>query len=368
MPKKVKKIIFSIVFYLFLVSPYLIRGADSSYTFTEIGSIAPTKDIIQLICSDDLAFLSEINTGLGVYNITNPSDCPQLDSYPLSFVHDIALDFERKLVFITASTGVNIFDFSDPNDISLISSYLNYTTSTFLQLKGELLFIGAEDSGLQVVNVTDPSAPEMISKWEDDVGHVGPLYVLDNYIFVGTRLPNVNAPPTILDLKVLDISDPVNITFVGVVDTGAGYEGGVPKAHIDDMVFLNDYDAGLKILNFTDPTDISVIGVYSDGGSFNDVELVSNNILYLADDGEGLKEVDYSDPENPFLVDSYSHEWRTIRIIVQENRIYLATLAGGVRILTKDNNTSETTSYSFCILSSILVASYLLHKKRKNTS
>jgi len=367
MSKKIKIFIFFMIFSLFCIKSFLVIGTNTTYSFSEIGSIATTSSIISMDCLDnELAFLAEINRGLTIYNITNPSNCIELDYHPLSFVHDIALDFERKLVYITASTGVNIFDYSDPNELTLLSTYLNYTTSTFIQLKGELLFIGAEDRGLQIVNVTNPNEPVMIGNWKDSIGHVGPLYIIGNYVFAGIRIPNINAPPTIIDLKILDISDPTNITLVSIVDTGGGYDGGAPKAHTDDVVYLNDYDEGLKILNFTDPSDVSVIGIYSDGGSFNDLELINDDIVYLADDGEGLKVIDCSDPENLFLVDSYQHQWRTIRVVTKENRVYLATLSGGVRILSAEIKTRKAEINPMFIVSGLAITSIiLLLKKRK---
>jgi hypothetical protein len=288
-----------------------------------------------------------------------------MDYHPLSFVHDVALDVERKLVFITASTGVNIFDFSDPNELSLISIYINYTTSTFIQLEGVLLYVGAEERGLQIVNVTDPYEPILIGYWNDSIGHVGPMYVLDNYAFVGTRLPNIDGPPTVLDLKVLDISDPTNITYVSTVDTGEGYDGGAPRAHNNNLVYFNDHDNGLKILNFTDPNDVKVIGTYSDGGSYNDIELINQDILYLTDDYEGLKVINCSNPEEPCLISFYKQSWRTIRVLVQDERVYVSTFGGGVRILSSEIETRKTEVNLLFIISGLTMATLILLGKRK---
>ncbi|MFX0004155.1 MAG: LVIVD repeat-containing protein [Candidatus Hodarchaeota archaeon] len=359
-----------IIFNSLFINQISVMGLEYTSTFTEIGSIASGRDIINMrLIENDLAFLVEITRGLAIYNITNPANCYELDYHPLSFVHDIELDLERKLVYITALNGVNIFNFSNPNQLELLSVYLNYTSSTFIQLKGELLFIGAEDQGLQIVNVTDPYNPIMIDKWVDGVGHVGPVYILDNYAFVGIRIPNTSGPPTPIDLKLLDISDPKNITFISIIDTGEGYRGGAPKAHYQDLVYFNDYDNGLKILNFSDPFNITVLGIYFDGGSINDLKLINNKIAFLADDYEGLKIINCSDPKNPFKIGSYSHQWRTIRVAVKNESVYLATLGGGVRILTTGIITNEIPIYPIFIFCNLLIGSlillYTIKKKNK---
>ncbi len=368
MQKKIIKLFGFIIFTSLFLNPISIKAIDYSSTFTEIGSIAPESDIINMrLIDNDLAFLAEINRGLTIYNITNPRNSLELDHYSLSFVHDIDLNIERKLVYITASTGVNIFNFSNPNQLELLSVYLNYSTSTYIQLKGELLFVGAEEHGLQIVNVTDPNNPIMLDNWIDGVGHVGPVYVLNDFAFVGIRIPNINGPPTPIDLKLLDISDPKNITFISTVDTDEEYAGGAPKAHNQDLVYLNDYDNGLKILNFSDPMNITVLGIYFDGGSINDVKLVDNEIACLADDGEGLKFTNCSDPENPIKIGSYNHQWRTLRVAVKDDIVYLATLGGGVRILTTGVITNAIPIHPLLICCSLIIAYvFLLYRIIRN--
>ena len=368
MQKKTIKSLFFIIFSLLSVNSISIMGIDYSASFTEIGSIAPGADIINMrFIDNDLAFLVETYRGVAIYNITDVNNCFELDVYSLTFAHDIELDLERKLVYITASNGVNIFNFSNPNQLELLSVYLNYTSSTYIQLKGELLFVGAEDRGLQIVNVTDPNNPVMLDNWVDGVNHVGPVYVLDDFAFVGIRIPNVSGPPTHIDLKLLDISDPKNITYLSTVDTGEGYDGGAPKAHYQNLVYFNDYTNGLKILNYSDHLNITVLGTYFDGGSINDVELIDNEISFLADDGEGLKVINCSDPENPVKIGSYNHQWRTIRAAVKDERVYLATLGGGVRILTTGIITNAIPIHPLLICCSLtIVYIFLLYRMMRN--
>ncbi|NHJ47752.1 MAG: hypothetical protein FK733_08190 [Asgard group archaeon] len=367
MKNKTKRIFFLIVSCSFLLSNInLVWGLTSCCSFTEIGSFSSTRSIIAMDYIDNnLGFLSEIDRGLAIYDISNPSNCIELDYFPLSFVHDVKLDIDREIVYITASSGVNILNYSNPNELELLSVYLNYTMSTFIQLKDDLLLIGAEDSGLQIVNVTDPTNPVMIGLWEDGIGDVGPLYVMDNYVFAGIRVPNPPSHPTPIGLKILNVSDPTNISYVSSVDTGVGYIGGAPRYHVSNLAFFNDHSNGLKILNITDITNVTVIGQYSDGGHFNDVELVDNELAFLADDAVGLKVVNCSNPEDPVLISTYQHQWRTIRVDVKDSLVFIATLEGGVRILTMEE-TSDVPVNMWFIIGSILTISLMrLYFKRR---
>ncbi len=361
MKKKIAIIITLLVFNSLIFNSISILGFIYSSSYTEIGSIASGTNIISMRFTDnDLAFLVEMDRGLAVYDVSKPWNCIEQDFFPLSFVHDIELDLERKLIYVTASNGVNIFNFTDPTHLDLLSVYKNYTSSRYIQLKGDLLFVGAEEKGLQIVDVSNATNPTMLGSWTDSIGQVGPVYILNNYAFVGIYTPNNNAPPNVIDLKLLDVSDPKHIAFVSTVNTGLGYAGGAPKAHYHDFVYLNDYENGLKILDFSDPSNVSVLGAYFDGGSINDVTLVDNEIAFLADDDYGLKIINCTNPENPFKIGSYEHQWKTIRVAVEDDKAYLGTQEGGVRIITAETNSNAIPINPIFICCNVFIGSLLL--------
>lgn len=370
MNKILKSILFMFISYFIIANSIVVYGTENTYSFSEIGVIEPDIRVINMQCIDnELVFVLDIAGRFLVFNVTNPADIIELDSIPLSFLHDIELDVDRNLVYTTASNGINIFNYTNPADLQLLSVYKNYTSSTFIQLRNELLFIGAEEYGLQIVNVTDATNPLLIGNWTDPVGDVGQVYLKDNFAFVATRTPNVSGPPTYLDLKVLNISDPRNITYVSTVDTGGSNNGGAPKAHYNDLIYFNDFAYGLKILNFTNPLDVFVAGNFSDDGFYNDVELVENNLAFIADDYFGLKVIDCSNIDNLLLTSTYEIEWRTLRVIVKDTRIYLATLNGGVRILSMGDVTFKSTLFplwGICGMIIIPSAYQFLSKKRIN--
>lgn len=360
--------IFLYVLLLFTISPIPNECLSYESNYKEIGAIAPEYSIINMCFVDnELALLAEIERGLALYSIINPYNCFELDYQPLSNVHDLELDYERKLAYITSTAGINIFNYSNIYQLDPISVYLNFTSCTYLQLKGELLLIGAEERGLQIINVSDPYHPIMIDNWIDSEGHVGPVYVMNDYAFVGIRIPNISGPPTHIALKLLDISDPKNITYVSTVDTGEGYNGGAPQDHHLDLVYLNDYSNGLKILNASNPNNITVCGTYDDGGSFNDVKIINYEYAFLADDSEGLKVIDCSDPTNSFKIGSYSHQWRTLRVDVKGERVYLGTLGAGTRILTTETIMVGSPIHPILIFCTLLITSFVLIRvvKRK---
>lgn len=366
----INTILLIFIFNFLATTPLSITGTSYSFTLTEIGSIIPTSSVINFQCIDnELMFILDINNRILVVNITDPFNIVELHSSTLYYPHDIELDINREIVFATSSSGVSIFSYSNPLELELYSTYKNYTSSTFIQVREKLLFIGAEEYGLQIVNVTDPYNPVMLDNWLDPMGDVGQVYLVENYAFVATRLPNTGAPPTYLDLKVLDISDPTNISYVSTVDVGENYNGGAPRAHKDDLIYFNDHAYGLKILNFSNPYCVSVIGNFSDDGFYNDLELLDNDIVILADDYFGVKIVDCTNPELPILINSNELTWRTLRVVVEDTNLYVATLSGGVRIFDMDITTKGVVFSSFWLICSLFVTNTvitIIFKRRKH--
>jgi hypothetical protein len=188
---------------------------------------------------------------------------------------------------------------------------------------------------------------------------------MDNYAFIATRIPNIDGPPTYLDLKVLDISNPKDITYVSTVNTGENYNGGAPNDHTNDLVFLNDFAYGLKILNFSNPLNVSFVGNYTDDGFYNDVQLVENNQAFIADDYFGLKVIDYSNLKNLFQTSSFELDNRVLRVIVENTRIYLATIGGGVRILNMKIETTNSASITFWLISNMILVPIIFYQVKK---
>ena len=133
MQKKVTKVsIFLIIFTLLMVVPISVNSSSYSFTLTEIGSVIPTNSVINFQCIDnELIFILAMTNELLVVNITDPSNVVELFSYYQNHPHDIELDLIRELVFATSSGGVSIFSYSDPSNLQHLSTYKNYTYSTF---------------------------------------------------------------------------------------------------------------------------------------------------------------------------------------------------------------------------------------------
>lgn len=369
-----KKNKFYAIFFVFIFSFSLARavsieGRQNTFVFTEIGVIGNGKTVINMQFIDsELIYIVEISDYLTVYDISDIDNIIQMDTVLLYQPYDLEIDKDRNIVYVTDTGGVNIFDCSNPADLQELSTYKNYSSSSFIQLRNELLYVGAEDYGLQVVNVTDPGNPFLIGNWSDPVGEVGQVYLKDNYAFVETYTPNIAAPPTYLDLKILNITNPKNITYVSTVNLGSTYHGGDPSAHFEDLVYVIDQTIGLKILNFTNPYDVFVEASYDDENClYADLGLLDNDQVFLADYNLGLKVIDCFNLEDLYIRGTYQSSFNLIRVSIIASKIYLGTISGGVRILQLGYETLDVGFIPISIINGFVLAPLAYHfiTKRK---
>ena len=368
--KKVLSFIFLSI--LCFVSNNIIFGDSNtlSFTFDEIGAFADGLTIIDCkIIDNELAFITEFPSGyFSIYNISNPANCFKINSYYFSHPHELEVDMENELAFIIHQNGLSILEISNFSHLQVLSTYTSFTYGTFFEKVGSLLFIGVESEGLHVVNISNPLLPTFLGNWTDPESGIGPIYINDQYAFVATRLPVVGGGVTPIALKVLNISDPANITFVSVAETGTNYGGGIPNANVNNLLYLADFEEGFKILNFTNPLEVKFIGEYFDGGIAATIQIINETKAFVADDIDGLEVLDCSNPYQPIEIASHQLQWRAYRLAIVENRIYIGTLGGGVRILAITSNTQSANNSILILSCLILLPIYLIYKNKINKS
>lgn len=221
----------------------------------------------------------------------------------------------------TSEGGLSIVDISDPTamveEIFIPAGDFGDLNVNRVSQVGNLLYVALgsifgthdEPSGLAIVDVEDPTSPEILDRWESDLdGGAAHVEVRGDYAYL-CALGN--------GVIVLDITDETNITFVSefIPDTDWPEGTETNKINARNMVLDGDlaylaYDAGgMRILDISNPEDLSEIGRYSNP-AMNGAARAYNNLvkdgdlLYIAVDYAGMEVLDVSDPTDIIL-----HGW-----------------------------------------------------------
>jgi hypothetical protein len=177
-------------------------------------------------------------------------------------------------------------------DPILIGSWPGYSTSGLAQdvaISGDYAYLADGFSGLQVINVSDPSHPFLAGNYTNG-NFAAHVVVRGNYAYMADPYHG---------LQVLDISNPSIPAYVGRA-------GVIPSAHCiavnENGVFVADANSGLQVFNVNDASHPH--NIYGDTNPWTSYGVtVNGNFVCMADAGpSGLRVFDASNPTNPALV------------------------------------------------------------------
>ncbi len=241
--------------------------------------------------------------------------------------------------------GLAIIDIADSHNPSLVSSYGIDGNALSVAVVDNLVYVDTLDS-LMIFDVTNPYAPSLLgaasvptggqNTWENIVTVSGNIaYVLSNHLTDPAGAPYYF-------LNAVDVSDPQNPTLIGSYDDYGGIHtrsisvvnGIAYLAGRAEGGALSRYPQGLQIIDVSIPQNPTWITSYPcDAFSAT----VDNNIAYVVA-GDSLLFIDVSVPQNPTLIDSYTmpDDWNyysMISISVSEGVLYIADNVNGLRTI-----------------------------------
>ena len=133
-------------------------------------------------------------------------------------------------------------------------------------------WIDSDLGGLIIVDVTDPTNPEILSDFPLS-GYAYGVSVSEDYAYVA----NTDG------LAVIDVSDPEFPGYVTLVDIGPAFDVYV----IETYAYVANYDKGLAVVDISDPTDPRVKDTFNTSGwayrVFVESTSPENAIVYVAD-------------------------------------------------------------------------------------
>ncbi len=280
----------------------------------------PPTRALSITIVDNLLYLGE-EEGFMIYNIEDPAEPEMLVWYRFNLEYAQGKDIvvEGDLAYMAIANFLYIMDISDPENpeeisqVEFVDENDQHIGLYCVAKSEEIVYLGTSD-GLHVIDATDPENPEEIVHFED-VWNIFEIEIRDNFAYLGYRegfaifdisdLDNINA---IADSRIDRIPEIILIDDFAYVAGGnfTIYDLTNPRSiNINAMDVYNDYlftvGAGvddLFIFDFSDPMnpiETSAIN-FDDNYSIYDVAL-KENFAFISTNG--LKTIDWSDPENP---------------------------------------------------------------------
>ncbi len=158
-------------------------------------------------------------------------------------------------------------------------------------IRDNLAYVSTNLSGLQILNISDPSSPLIVGFFDDNTSFNTNLKLVDNYAFLADESGG---------MCIIDIEDPQNPSRTGVFRTGRIH---AVDASGDIALLAADW-AGLRIVDVTDKSNPAEITYQHLPGGAYDV-FTSQTFAYVAGGRFGLYIINIENPENPEIFGNY---------------------------------------------------------------
>ncbi len=309
---------------------YAFLGARTPYQFAVVDISNPANPVLvsagageqfshDVELYGDFAYVRATGGQVEVFDITDPQQLAPMGGVPIgSDVAALSIVGDRLYV----GTGVtccvadlSIWDLAtDPLNPVLLSTIENVGKETLsLDVEGNYVVWTLRHEGepawfsLQVVNVSNPSAPEIVGSYNNGSGAGAGLVDVNlsgGYAYVA----NSSSPQYWAfaeGLIVFDIAtNPTNPTPVATFKTHGDVTG------IDifgDRAYLHDAGEGVIILDISTLTKPVRLGNYHSPAALRQMDKVGD-LLYVADAWNGFTVLDVSDATQPEVVSVYLAE------------------------------------------------------------
>lgn len=244
------------------------------------------------------AYICEFENGIRVVDVTNPASPPEGTLVALNFgVADILFDGNFAYV-ANRAFGLQVLDITTPS--APVVGALFDTPGTLRKVAFGAITIGgtptghifaADVSAIRAIDVSTPTTPAESGALTVSAAAPGSAFstFLDGdkaYVAYGSA-----------GFRILDVSNPANISQLGVFDTPGDARKVVVK---DDVAFVADRDAGVRVVNVTDPALPVEITNFATPRA-RDIAIFGDFVFVAASDS-GIGVIDASDAANPQLV------------------------------------------------------------------
>ena len=259
-----------------------------SFTVASCAAVGKAYDVE---VSGDWAYVASHADGLRVVNVSDPSkvsDRSLAGTAATRFAQSVSV-LDRLAFVADGANGARIFDVSPAWGAGgkplEVGTYRPGGDVKRAVASGKLLFVAAGDRGLQILDVSTPSAPQVVSS----VRTTG----ASDVVVKGTWAFVADGPG---GLRVLDVSSPSSPTLLA-----GGVRGDAERlAPVGTYVLAVAGNAGVSFIDISDPRSPRFLSRYS--SSSTQSVATSGNYLYVAEGYRGLTVLDVSRPERVAVV------------------------------------------------------------------
>ncbi len=256
------------------------------------------------------------------------------------YAQDIVL--RDSLAYISqGQSGLLILNVSNPKEPKFVSE-LTYGLRGYsykLAKKDSVIYLAAGGFGVSIVNVSDPDKP-IITPEIRSIAPAKNFHIMGSYLFTAVSEEGINIS------NIIDPAHPnIRQTFFVPGFAQAVCTSAADTSADTNYLLVACGEVGLTIFDISDFQDgyniYSVVDWLDTPGFTEDVTIHPNfPVAFLACGTGGLVIADYSDTANVKIVGSYSTGGYAKEILYKNNKVYLTAESRGLKIFDVTNFSS----------------------------
>lgn len=295
----------------------LLTACEASQTSVrKVGSL-DTGAGYSVFVQDDFAFVAT-NDGVVIINISDrkhPKKTALIDLKEAAF----GVYAQNDLVFIAGpADGLVIANIKDKMDPKVIGTYGGGGINKIC-VHDQIAYASTQQGDLRIINIDDPSQPYLLGTYSGQGGMGLMVACFQDIVYFSLADKG---------LDVLDVSDPsAPIKAVTVARTHGAKDAQV----VGDFLYLSCAGNGVRILDIVDPFTPTTIASFNNGGEAWGVG-GDSKYVWVGDLQEGIEIYDISNPRSPVLV-TQDQRFAPHDIFFDDDYVYLADQDRGFVIL-----------------------------------
>jgi hypothetical protein len=291
------------------------------------GRYRPIPIVSAIQVWQNYAYISGSTYGLQAVDISDPVHPHETGGMSLTgnfnSAGNVAISIDGSYAYLCSGFYLYVADISDPAHPRMVAQSDSVGVCRAMVVSQKKAFI-ANEFGLQMVDMTDPLHPTLLGflslRAGSRNGAAAGIAVSGAYAYIGQEQSG---------LDVIDVSNPQNLNQVGEYTPSDGFYRGLVIS--GNLVYIVDHGYGLSVINIANPTAPSEVARLALPGTQENIRLVGNQV-FLASGTAGVSVVDITDPAHPALQETIDTPVYASDVEAVGNSLYVADFSGGLVI------------------------------------
>lgn len=270
---------------------------------------------IDLVASDGYLYVANSRDGVRIGRVSNEGTVEWIGHVQTSVARDLALNGSN-LILADGDSGIKVIDVSDPRNPVVIGGMDSPFFQSAIVTQGDYAYTAGGLGGAEVYDISNPRSPKLV--WREEFSEVRGVHVDRDHLYLADGYDG---------FRIYSIADK-KPAFVSIYDT-PGWNDDVFV--VGDRAYLSDGGKGIRIIDIADRSNPRDIGAAELGTLVRNVH-ARGDMLFAACHTKGIKAIDISDASEPFETAKYQTVDDGRGVYVDDRFVYLASGSGGVYI------------------------------------